>query len=923
MKKLILLVVTALMTMLYATAEQAVETPLNYKQSDGTVITVQLVGDEWFHTFTTTDGYTLSRDAKGDFYYSTPGGVSKVMAHNIGQRSATEQSFINANAQLMSVAQGVPSASRKMAASRANASKRAAKVPHVGTPKVPIILVNYSDFSLKSKDPVTTFKNHFSQGSGSVYQYFIDQSLGAFTPQFDILGPVNLSHTRAYYGTDSEDGKTHDMKIGSMVAEAVKGLPDVDFSQYDNDGDGAADVVIILYAGPGQSKGASSQTIWPCAWDLHSAYYYGRSDYDSFKQNGVTINKFSVFNETSGSSDYTTTLDGIGTFCHEFSHCLGLPDFYDTEYGGHYGMGTWDLMGSGNHNNSGKTPAGYTAYEKNFMKWMDLITPESNTKYTLKSMDQPDATAIKIVNDQDPNEYYILECHKKTGWYAYNKGNGLMALHVTYNSSSWSSNVVNNYDLQCMTLFPADNKLTSASEAGDLYPYNGNNSLTDFSTPAATLNKGSKKLMGKPITDISYSNGVSTFWYWKDYVKDVPTMIAVEDNDIAVDSCKLSWEGVENARSYDLELSSEEADGMTFKDIAGTNYIVKNLIPGATYSARVMVNYTDETCSDWCEPISFTLKSNPVLLQAASGDITGTSFKATWQPLAHAQSYTLHIRRDGYQNFTQLLHETFGKCVKNATTNIGSQLGNYTDNAGWAGSYIYQAIGGIKIGATGKAGSLRTPKMDFSNYDGKVVVKITAATNGSATDCDLTVTTGGQQQTITVPDNQAKEYTLIFMTDGLTDQTITLGAAGGKNVVVTNVDVFGGDADDVMNSKVQRRSPAIDGNQDDMVMTGITDTCYTVSGLAKSEGYRYLLKALFDNGTESWWSNVNSVTLLGGAVTGDVTGDGIVDISDVNAVISVILGQEPAEKYEGRADVNVDGTVDVVDLNMIISIILS
>ena len=56
--------------------------------------------------------------------------------------------------------------------------------------------------------------------------------------------------------------------------------------------------------------------------------------------------------------------------------------------------------------------------------------------------------------------------------------------------------------------------------------------------------------------------------------------------------------------------------------------------------------------------------------------------------------------------------------------------------------------------------------------------------------------------------------------------------------------------------------------------------------------------------------------------TGDVNGDGTVDVIDVNVLVSITLGNASADGYNGRADVNGDGAVDVIDINAILAIIL-
>ena len=566
------LILLFVLVALFARAEKAIDTDLTYRQSDGTSITVKLIGDEYFHIFTTLDGYTLSRTATGDFHYKTPGGVSGIMAHNANQRTPAEQAFISANASGLTLAANFSTSARRNAIGHPKASDRSTNIAHTGSPRVAVVLANFKDIKLKSTSTVAAFSDKYTNGSKSARQYFIDQSGGKFSPQIDVLGPVTVSKNRAYYGTDPTSGNSHDTNKSEFVQEVIN-LLNTDLSQYDNDGDGDVDSFIIVYAGPGQSHGAAAETIWPC----HMNSYMG-------SKNGVDITDVVLICETAGSSDSETALNGIGTFCHEFSHTLGLPDFYDTENSGdHYGMGYWSIMNSGNYNDDMNTPAGYTAFEKSVMDWMEIPVATGRTQYTLKSMDQTGASAVKIYNDQSTDEFYILECHRKAGWYAFNRAEGLLVTHVTYDQAEWVSNDVNINDLQGCTIIPADNLLTKSSENGDLYPYNGNNSLTDTSTPAATLNFGNKSKMGKPITDITYSNGQSTFWFWKDAT-------VLESGDLAykilTEPTSSSW-GTASVTGLSTEGKAKSSLSLTIPaevTIGGKDYKVREIASNAFYN---------------------------------------------------------------------------------------------------------------------------------------------------------------------------------------------------------------------------------------------------------------------------------------------------------------------------------------------------
>ena len=180
-----------------------------------------------------------------------------------------------------------------------------------------------------------------------------------------------------------------------------------------------------------------------------------------------------MFNELHGSNDNGKSIDGIGTFVHEFGHCLGLPDLYDTGNNDNYGMGNWDVMCLGCYANDSYSPVGYSAYEKVFMGWVNYITPEPNTYYTLPAWNQKTREsdkAVCIVSDVNKNEYFIFENRQRTGWDRSLPGTGILVTHITYSPSYWTNNKPNNDKIQLVTLLPADNKLSKYSESGDTWP---------------------------------------------------------------------------------------------------------------------------------------------------------------------------------------------------------------------------------------------------------------------------------------------------------------------------------------------------------------------------------------------------------------------------------------------------------------------
>lgn len=325
------------------------------------------------------------------------------------------------------------------------------------------------------------------------------------------------------------------MKPGEMVAEACLWAHEhgINFSKYDWNGDGEVDQVFVLYAGHGEASYKDANTVWP------HMHYLSASDYGkSLSLDGVTVDTYACSSELNGDGN----LDGIGTFCHEFSHCMGFPDLYDTSYAGWFGMGDFDLMCSGSYNGDGICPAGYSAYEKAECGWLtlkDMTNIEQETSIVGVQPMSADEDAYIIKNKGHEDEYYILENRQKTGWDSYLPASGLMITHVDYDADIWDWNMPNTSgkyedangntktnDHQRLTIFRAGNSSSDYGDSSDLYPYRGNNSLTKTSSPASTLyntNSNGSKYMHVAIKDIAIaSDGTASFTLSKDVQEENP-----------------------------------------------------------------------------------------------------------------------------------------------------------------------------------------------------------------------------------------------------------------------------------------------------------------------------------------------------------------------------------------------------------------
>lgn len=472
MKKILLALGLALLSYGSAHAAKAWPYPITVIQSNGEPITVFLHGDEHFHWYT---------DAQGNILTRTGNDFTKL--------DVDPSTFVS---------QGIAKAQTR-AVSREAITKTPTVFPFTGSPRAIVILAEYPDRKFTVSSPRASFEQYLNGSGhpvdlglredlnyGSVKQYFIDQSYGAYSPQFDVYGPVMLPNNMAYYGGAAGNG--NDEKATQLVIDACKAMDDsLDFSRYDQDGDGNADLVYVVYAGYGQSSGASAETMWPKSFNGFSK---STAAFD-----GKGVNRCGISNELmayEGAFDYTTTdatqknfdtavkrINGIGLFVHEFSHCLGLPDFYTTNQStanDNQGMEDWSIMDNGTYVSNGNVPTAYTAWEREAMGWdkINVITEAKQYQLTAAKGQR----AVKVVNPGNVNEYYVFEIFEDKGWNqriarnsTYNPTtSGLLVYHVDYNATSFSlaSNSVNNtIGHPRMTVIPADGRLVSSYRLGD------------------------------------------------------------------------------------------------------------------------------------------------------------------------------------------------------------------------------------------------------------------------------------------------------------------------------------------------------------------------------------------------------------------------------------------------------------------------
>ena len=586
MRKFLLFVVAAFV-MVSAFAAPAYRKPFTVKQSDGTELTVMLTGDEALHYYVTSDGKPLVKEVNGDYCYakfSNGGFVStKCLAHNSAVRSAAEREVLSSMDFSAMKADIAKASGVRSVAYKAAAQKAGSQIVPEGDVNIAVLLVQFKDTRftytkedfnniLNTKDYV--YENKIANSIGSARDYFIAQSDGKFRPNFIVTDIVTLDNNMSYYGGNDSSGD--DKKPTYMVKEGIQkaDAAGFDFAVCDNNKDGEVEFIYCIYAGYSESYGADENTVWPHQWQLSAQS-------GTIKVDGVTCDTYAcsgelVYNE-SYESKIGKTMAGIGLICHEFSHCLGLHDIYDTTYdSGNWGMDYWDVMDQGNYAAEGYVPVGYSAYQRDMCGWRELVEISSKDTYSMLPLTQG-GVGYKVVNDANKNEYYILENRKQEGWDTYLFGSGMLVIHVDYLKSAWDNNTINTTkNHPRYTLIPADNELLPysnsnssqfvASLKGDVWPgTSGNTELTNTSIPAAKVYTGG--YMNKPITNIKYQNDIISFNFMSGTFAGVP--LALPAIDVTSNSFVANWDAVEDATEYTVELykQSGAASGAGDKEV--------------------------------------------------------------------------------------------------------------------------------------------------------------------------------------------------------------------------------------------------------------------------------------------------------------------------------------------------------------------
>ena len=480
------------------------------EQPDGSRIEALLSGDEFMRIKTTADGRSIIQDEDGWWCYAVfdENGHRHSSGYKVGSPAPAAVLHESRNIpfkKLASIAAEKRSSlsvydrtpiSRKLISPAATKAEPAVKHGLV-------ILAQFKDVSFRYGK--NDFENLLLQkgyglhgATGCAKEYFDTQFEGKVEFDFHVSDIITLPRNRAYYGGNTSDGD--DKNPAEMIADACKALDDrIDFSIFDDDNDGYTDNVFVFFAGDDEAEGAAEEAIWSHSWHLL------RGAGIRLELDGKIIDSYACSSELTkvfnGPHTYEY-LSGIGTFCHEYGHTLGLPDFYDTDYEetGGWAAGLWgrtSLMDSGNRNNNGNTPPCFNSIERYLLGLAEPVVLEKTGTYTLEPISKGGGS-YRLDTDTD-GEFYLFECRNESGWDAYIGGKGMLVYHIDRSEGvlrKWTNSNDLNTDFthQCADLIEADSRQETFSNINDMYdrtqnikgiffPYGQVTSLTAESRP--------------------------------------------------------------------------------------------------------------------------------------------------------------------------------------------------------------------------------------------------------------------------------------------------------------------------------------------------------------------------------------------------------------------------------------------------------
>ena len=534
-------------TILFAFASGPLKKAYSHKQKDGTTITVYKCGDGFTGYYATLDGVTLLQKEDGDYYYASFNEKGEIditdnLAHNAAFRSEAEKltvrklatSVVNTEKALMKKSKRPTSAALNNDGTGTYGVSAPGTVGSIGHVVMPFVMVSFPDrqfLETTTKEKVTRLFNEEGYADepnckGSVSDYFKSQSHNMFTPEFVVVDQVTVSQGYAHYGKNS--GSSKDALYLEFVKEVVDSVMShgINLDNFIVAKDGYANripMIGIYYAGPGEHSSyedGSENYLWA---KYGSLSYTNKYRFQSFIMCNETFQDYVADGNGNPVWAGPGKTDGIGVTCHEFSHALGLPDFYKTSSGvqTYCTMEYWSVMDYGQYWKNSYAPIGYNAYERNFMGWLkyqDLDTSEAQLVNLYNYDAENDTMALRIVNPDNSSEYFILENRQVGTWYPADLGTGMLLTHIDYLYTAWNANSLNNNSSHPRFEFvPADGVKQSKTLGGknidfrgDLYP--GTTNVTGIES----FNFYTGRVLTTPLINITEENQTIHFSFIQD-----------------------------------------------------------------------------------------------------------------------------------------------------------------------------------------------------------------------------------------------------------------------------------------------------------------------------------------------------------------------------------------------------------------------
>ena len=621
-------------------------------QPDGSVVNYYLYGDEYYSYMVSEDGFLLSYNDKGLLVNAELDVVTaQIMpSPNAFTKYSEVKSFLDSIVAIRSY-------NNYLRVERASSNKG---YPLTGSPKSLVILVNYSDRSFKSEIAYKDFsdllnKNNYSENgaTGSARDYFRRASNAIFDPEFVVVGPYDLPNDMKFYG--EEDGDVHDKRPGNLIVDACTAADaDIDFTDFDENGDGYVDNVFVYYAGYNQAEGGGASTIWP-----HRSYIVSQVEFD-----GVRLGDYACTSELRGNSG--GDMCGIGTFVHEFGHVLSLPDLYSTNYAGHKTLGAWDVMDNGSYNSNGRTPPTYSAYERFYLGWLQPKQLSVDAKLELEPLSISNSAYLvaETTHNMDgvnpnPKEFFLIENRQKLEHDGV-PAQGMLITRVAYNARKWDENTVNNI-ANSMGV-----EICCAERGTDVPVYNtfpGKGKVTDYQFK---LRGGT--VLDKGLSQITENDRLITFVYGTPILNPV---FRFEGDDLQAFSAILGEEQIKT-----LNIKGDSIVGDIKLMLNSTNYSIRkagtddefadNLLFAAdadsTIDVNVEIKYAPKvyTYSNYiAETLLLTAQNyeKPIVLRGcaprpvyviaptayAAEDVSPYTFTAVWDTVFDATEYLLSV----------------------------------------------------------------------------------------------------------------------------------------------------------------------------------------------------------------------------------------------------------------------------------------